>query len=49
MNDADMHENWAFAAGAMYSTVEDLEKFSAALGTDALLPRQASWSACGMR
>jgi CubicO group peptidase (beta-lactamase class C family) len=40
-NDPDMHETWAFSAGALYSTAEDLAKFSEALGTDRLLPREA--------
>ena len=39
--------SWLFAAGCIYSTVEDLHKWERALSTDALLPRselEAMWS-----
>ncbi len=39
--DPAMDESWSFSAGAMYSTVEDMEKFSDALQSEALLPRAA--------
>jgi CubicO group peptidase (beta-lactamase class C family) len=39
--DPPMDESWSFSAGAMYSTVEDMEKFSDALQSEALLPRAA--------
>jgi CubicO group peptidase (beta-lactamase class C family) len=35
-----MDPSWSFAAGAMYSTVEDLQKFNQALASGALLPSE---------
>ncbi len=37
----DMHESWTFGCGSLYSTVRDLEKFSEALASGALLPHES--------
>jgi CubicO group peptidase (beta-lactamase class C family) len=37
--DSPIDESWSFGAGSMYSTVGDLEKWSAALDSDRILPR----------
>ena len=39
--DSPIDESWSFGAGSMYSTVGDLEKWSAALDSDRILPRAA--------
>ena len=47
-NDPDTHSSGSLSSGALYSTVEDLARFSNALGSDRLLPaaaRERMWRA----
>jgi CubicO group peptidase (beta-lactamase class C family) len=41
VNDLHMDDTWSFSAGAMYSTVRDLERYSEALDSGTPLPRES--------